>query len=136
MIDITRRAALGAGLTLTAPAARTLANRIAHAPLRAQADLRAIDPVQTSAYITRNFAYLVFDTLFSLDANYRPQPQMVERWAVSDDRLTWRFTLRDGLAWHEGRPSRRPTASPPSGAGPGAIRSPAPHGRCGGAVGG
>jgi len=68
-----------------------------------QADLRSIDPIWTTAYITRNFGYLVFDTLFALDKDFKPQPQMVDRWTVSDDRLTFRFTLREGLKWHDSK---------------------------------
>src|ERR1700732_1239147 len=71
-----------------------------------QADLRSIDPIWTTAYITRNFGYMVFDTLFALDKDLKPQPQMVDTWTVSDDQLTWRFTLRDGLKWHDGQPVR------------------------------
>jgi peptide/nickel transport system substrate-binding protein len=69
-----------------------------------QADLRSIDPIWTTAYVTRNFGYLVFDTLFALDKDFKPQPQMVDRWTVSDDKLVYKFTLRDGLKWHDGRP--------------------------------
>src|SRR5258706_607579 len=69
-------------------------------------DLKVVDPIWTTAYITRNHAYLVWDTLFALDAENRPQPQMVERWSVSADRLTYDFTLRDGLMWHDGAPVR------------------------------
>jgi len=71
-----------------------------------QADLRSIDPIWTTAYVTRNFGYLVFDTLFALDKDFKPQPQMVDRWTVSDDKLSYRFTLRDGLKWHDGRSVR------------------------------
>jgi peptide/nickel transport system substrate-binding protein len=71
-----------------------------------QADLRSIDPIWTTAYVTRNFGYLVFDTLFSLDKDFKPQPQMVDRWTVSDDKLTYGFTLRPGLKWHDGQPVR------------------------------
>src|ERR1700730_18217271 len=67
-----------------------------------QADLRSIDPIWTTAYVTRNFGYLVFDTLFSLDKDLKPQQQMVDRWTASDDKLTYRFILRDGLKWHDG----------------------------------
>ena len=52
-----------------------------------QADLRSIDRIWTTAYVTRNFGYLVFDTLFSLDKDFKPHPQMVDRWTVSDDKL-------------------------------------------------
>jgi len=61
------------------------------------ADLKNIDPIWTTAYITRNHGYMVYDTLFALDENLEVQPQMVDRWSVSDDGLIWRFVLRDGL---------------------------------------
>ncbi|WP_157089399.1 ABC transporter substrate-binding protein [Oceanibaculum pacificum] len=69
-----------------------------------QAGLRALDPHATTAYVTRNHGYMVYDTLFALDAALRPQPQMVEHVSVSDDGLTYDFTLRPGLAWHDGSP--------------------------------
>ncbi len=47
---------------------------------------------------------MIYDTLFALNAQSRPQPQMIERWSVSDDRLAWTFQLRDGLAFHDGAP--------------------------------
>lgn len=65
-------------------------------------DLKVLDPIWTTAYITRNHAYLVWDTLFALDAQNRPQPQMVESWHASSDGLTYEFTLRPGLLWHDG----------------------------------
>jgi peptide/nickel transport system substrate-binding protein len=71
-----------------------------------QADLRSIDPIWTTAYVTRNFGYLVFDTLFALDKDFKPQPQMVDKWTVSDDKLTYSFTLRPGQKWHDGTPVR------------------------------
>ena len=70
------------------------------------ADLSIIDPHWTGAYITRNYGYMVYDTLFALDSGYHPQPQMVESWTVGDDKLTWTFKLRDGLKWHDGQPVR------------------------------
>jgi peptide/nickel transport system substrate-binding protein len=65
-------------------------------------DLKVVDPIWTTAYITRNHAYMIWDTLFALDANDVPQPQMVDSWTVSDDKLTYTFNLRDGLKWHDG----------------------------------
>src|SRR3954452_1896274 len=70
----------------------------------AQADLRSLDPIWTTAYITRNYGYMVYDTLFALDKDLKPQPQMVDTWTVSDDKLKYSFTLRDGLKWHDGQP--------------------------------
>jgi peptide/nickel transport system substrate-binding protein len=70
------------------------------------ADLRILDPIWTTADITRDYAYMVYDTLFALDGQAKPQPRMVETWTVSDDKLTYDFTLRDGLRWHDGAPVR------------------------------
>jgi peptide/nickel transport system substrate-binding protein len=66
-------------------------------------DLRIIDPIFTTAYITRDHGYMVYDTLVATDANFKIQPQMAD-WKVSDDKLTYTFTLRDGLKWHDGTP--------------------------------
>ena len=68
------------------------------------ADLKNIDPIWTTAYITRNHGYLVWDTLFAMDENLEVQPQMVDTWEVSDDGLTYTFTLREGLKFHDGAP--------------------------------
>jgi peptide/nickel transport system substrate-binding protein len=66
-------------------------------------DLRVIDPGFTTAYITRDHGYMVFDTLLATDSNFKIQPQMADV-KVSDDKLTYTFTLRDGLKWHDGAP--------------------------------
>ena len=68
------------------------------------ADLKNIDPIWTTAYITRNHGYMVYDTLFAMDEKLQVRPQMVDSWSVSEDRLTWTFVLRDGLRWHDGSP--------------------------------
>lgn len=67
-------------------------------------DLRALDPFISPEYMARNHGYMVYDTLFALDSKLRPQPQMVESHSVSADRLTWDFTLREGLRFHDGAP--------------------------------
>ena len=71
-----------------------------------EADLRSLDPIWTTAYITRNYGYMVYDTLFAVNDKFEPKPQMVDKWALSGDKLTYTFTLRDGLKWHEGQPVR------------------------------
>jgi peptide/nickel transport system substrate-binding protein len=71
-----------------------------------EADLRSLDPIWTTAYITRNHGYMVYDTLFALDEHLKPQPQMVDTWKLSDDKLTYTFTLREGLKFHDGTPVR------------------------------
>jgi peptide/nickel transport system substrate-binding protein len=69
-----------------------------------QADLAVLDPVWTSAYVTRNHGFLVFDTLYGIDSNYRAQPQMVAGHVVEADGLKWTLTLRDGLKFHDDTP--------------------------------
>jgi peptide/nickel transport system substrate-binding protein len=70
------------------------------------ADLKNTDPIWTTAYITRNHGYMIYDTLFALDEKLQPQPQMVDTWNVSADGLRYTFTLRPGLKWHDGEPVR------------------------------
>jgi peptide/nickel transport system substrate-binding protein len=67
-------------------------------------DLKVIDPVWTSALITTHHAFMIYDQLFALDEKLAIKPQMVDTWSVSDDKLTWTFKLRQGLAWHDGVP--------------------------------
>ena len=71
-----------------------------------QADLRILDPITTTAYITRNHGYMVYDTLFAMDAKFQVQPQMVDKYELSSDKLTYTFTLRDGLKFHDGQAVR------------------------------
>ena len=68
------------------------------------ADLKNIDPIWTTAYISRNHGYMVYDALFAMDQNLKPQPQMVDKWETSADGKTWTFVLRDGLSFHDGKP--------------------------------
>lgn len=66
--------------------------------------LRVLDPIITTAYITRDHGYMIYDTLFALDENFNVKPQMAEDWSKSEDGLTWTITLRDGLKFHDGAP--------------------------------
>ena len=68
------------------------------------ADLKNIDPIWTTAYISRNHGYMVWDTLFATDENFEIQPQMAESANVSEDGLTYTIKLRPGLNWHDGNP--------------------------------
>src|SRR5258708_5208702 len=69
-------------------------------------DLRVLDPIWTTAYVTRNHGYMIFDTLFALDSKSKPQPQMVGDYSISPDKLVYRFALRPGLKFHDGQPVR------------------------------
>ena len=68
------------------------------------ANLVLLDPTWTSIYITRNHGYMIYDTLFGVDAEGKIRPQMVDTYETSADGLTWTFKLRDGLRWHDGKP--------------------------------
>src|SRR5712692_7676341 len=67
-------------------------------------DLKIVDPIWTTAYIVRNHGYMIYDTLFAMDAKGEIKPQMVDKHEVSKDQLTYTLTLRDGLLWHDGKP--------------------------------
>jgi len=67
-------------------------------------DLKIIDPMWSAAFVVRDHGYLIYDTLFAMDSSGKIQPQMVDKTEVSTDKLTYRFTLRDGLRWHDGQP--------------------------------
>lgn len=69
-----------------------------------QSDLKVLDPIWTPAYIVRNHGLMIYDVLFAMDEKGQVQPQMVDTWTVSKDQLVWTFTLRDGLAFHDGQP--------------------------------
>ena len=96
------RTTIIAGLTATTALAGTAA--FAEETMRAvlSARLGVLDPVATTSYATRTFAYLVYDTLISVDSNGEYQPQMLEGWEVSDDGMVYTFTLRDGLKFSDG----------------------------------
>lgn len=83
--------ALAAGGAL----AETTINAVMHS------DLRVLDPVITTAHITRNHAYMIYDVLIAEDDKAAIKPQMAE-FTVSDDAMVYTFTLRDGLKFHDG----------------------------------
>jgi peptide/nickel transport system substrate-binding protein len=69
-----------------------------------QSDLAVLDPIWTTAYVTRNHGFLVFDTLYGQDSKFKAQPQMVAGATTENDGKLWKLTLRDGLKFHDGTP--------------------------------
>src|SRR5262249_44962916 len=88
----------GRGAVAAALLAAQLAVAQAESTLKValHSDLKIIDPVWTTALISTHHGFMIYDTLFALDEKLEVKPQMVERWSLSDDKLTWTFTLRDG----------------------------------------
>lgn len=87
----------GTGLVTPADAAGKTITAVMHS------GLRVLDPIITTAHISRNHAYMIYDVLVAVDENFTPRPQMAD-WTVSDDGLVYTFTLRDGLKFHDGAP--------------------------------
>ena len=67
-------------------------------------DVQELDPTRGRNLISRIYSQMVFETLFALDHSLSPRPMMVDRETVSADRLTYTFTLRSGLKFHDGSP--------------------------------
>ncbi|MBO1073800.1 ABC transporter substrate-binding protein [Roseomonas marmotae] len=105
------RFTLRAALTASCLAVSLLASAV---PAQAQStlrvvlrnDLASIDPVASTATFARNHGFMVYDQLYALDTKGEPQRQMLESEEVSADGRQWRFTLRDGLRFHDGNPVR------------------------------
>src|SRR5438034_11648296 len=95
------KSALAGAAVLAAPAIVRAENQktITFVP---HADLASLDPVWTTADVTRNFSLAVYDTLYGFDAEFTVQPQMVAGDSVSSDGKEWTLTLRDGLKSHDG----------------------------------
>jgi len=70
------------------------------------AALSSVDPIWTTAAVTRNHGYMVFDSLYGLDADLAPQPQMAEGALLENGGTTCTITLRSGLRFHDGEPVR------------------------------
>ena len=108
MTELTRRefvagAAAASAVTMAAPTAAQTPKKggtLRYVPI---GDLRVLDPIWTTAYITRDHGYMVYDTLFAQDEKLQIQPQMVDKWTVSRDRMRYEFKLRDGLQFHDGQ---------------------------------
>lgn len=90
-------------MSLAAPTTAQPARLLRYVP---HANLPNIDPFTNTAFVARDHAFLVFDQLYGMDEQFRPQPQMVAGHVVENDGLLWRFTLRDGLRFHDNTPVR------------------------------
>ncbi|WP_458096896.1 ABC transporter substrate-binding protein [Roseomonas sp. WA12] len=105
---IGRRHLFGAAGAAFAPAMPALAQPASARVLKMvpQANLTSLDPIWTTANITRNHGYMVYDNLYGMDAQFRPQAQLAEGHIVEDDGKRVILTLRSGPKFHDGEPVR------------------------------
>lgn len=89
------------GLGLLAPAYSQDENVLR---VNMHSDLKIVDPIWTTAYMSRNYGYMVYDTLFSINSKGEVKPQMIDSYEIAEDGLTYDFTLRDGLMFHDNVP--------------------------------
>lgn len=108
---MTRRSALGWMVTILAasvfsmPAvSQAASSETSVLRMVPQADLKILDPVWTTATITRDHGFMIYDTLFGMTEKGEIKPQMVDTYSRSADGKEWTFTLRPGLAFHDGAP--------------------------------
>ena len=104
-----RRTFLGAAAGATAAAglgAPSVAQQARVLKFIPQSNLTVLDPIWTTANVTRHHGFMVFDTLFATDENFLLHPQMAEGYTLSDDRRTYTIKLREGLKFHDGEPVR------------------------------
>ena len=102
MIGVTRIVLAGLAALSAQPA-------LAQTPLKVlrvvpQADVAVTDPLFTTAWISTIHGTMIWESLFAWDSKLQAKPQMAKAWSTSPDGLTWRFTLRDGLKFHDGSP--------------------------------
>jgi peptide/nickel transport system substrate-binding protein len=95
---VTAVSALTLGASLPVLAQGTVLRVVPHS------NLAILDPIWTTAYMSRNHGYMIYDTLFGTDENGKIKPQMVDTWTVSGDNRLYTFKLRKGLEFHDGKP--------------------------------
>ena len=96
-----RRFLVAASARLAAPAlARAQGSKVLK--FIPQSDVAVLDPIWTTAYVTRNHGYMIFDTLFGTDGTFKPSPQMAAGMTTDNAGRLVQVTLRDGLTFHDG----------------------------------
>jgi peptide/nickel transport system substrate-binding protein len=76
-----------------------------------QANLTSLDPIWTTANITRDHGHMIYDTLYGMDEQFRPQPQMAAGHVAEEGGRSITITLRERLKFHDGEPVRAQDAA-------------------------
>ena len=78
---------LAAGVAATAMTARPAAAATRTLKYVRNGNLAQLDPIWTTAYVTRDHGYMIYDTLFAMDEKNEVKPQMIEKYSVSADKM-------------------------------------------------
>jgi peptide/nickel transport system substrate-binding protein len=95
--------ALVAALAIGGPGLAVAQKRGGEAVIAISQAPPSLDPHVTSAQAARNVNLHVFETLFARDENSRPVPDLAQAVAISPDGLSYEFTLRKGVKFHNGK---------------------------------
>jgi peptide/nickel transport system substrate-binding protein len=66
-------------------------------------DLTFVDPIFSTAQVSRNHGFMVCDTLYGMNAALEVSPRMLSGHMLSIDERQCDLTLREGLRWHDGQ---------------------------------
>ncbi len=103
MISITARALLtAAAVAALVPAVADAQGRIA---IGMQQEPTSLDPTSdATAAINVMLTQNVYEGLTTVDQSGAVQPQLARSWEISEDGLTYRFHLHEGVTFHDGTP--------------------------------
>jgi oligopeptide transport system substrate-binding protein len=90
---------LSSVLSAAGVAAPTDVLRIGNGP-----EPETLDPHRVEGVSAGNIVRDLFEGLTAVGDDGKPVPAAAESWEISDDRLHYRFRLRDGLRWSNGDP--------------------------------
>jgi peptide/nickel transport system substrate-binding protein len=67
-----------------------------------ESELRTLDPVVSTQLVERTVFYQMYESLVTIDDKLNIKPGLATSWATSSDGLTYTFTLRKGVKFHDG----------------------------------
>lgn len=70
----------------------------------ANRDIGSLDPYSYGDSFTINVLNHVYEGLVRYNRDLEIEPALATSWEILDDQITWRFTLREGVTFHNGNP--------------------------------